>query len=582
MQVLILALVPIYAFSATVVTPKGEMLAATRVEDKAKKTDGVDQSAVDVPVRQRVNGSTPTGWVQIGTPPKWIYLIFDTGSDKLVAKTWDTVSKELSTVDGGLDGEVVPSTRLYDHNSSSSYHRRYIADPETKKLVPDRSAITYGSGTAITDVGSDTITVGQRTLENFTLMEITKDSLTLLHTSQGIAGILGLQHMKNQSLGHSLFSRLRDAGMMTSFGYCRGSDNNGTMIWGDTATEGTAMDVVGEMHWAVKLGDVKIMNASASLMAKRGSASKVGAGGMAWPFSDSKDDDHDSGDTFSDDFDMSGDDHHEVDLSVLKDTCAGNGCIGILDTGSNIIAAPSKVVQAITAKVDVHPDCSNFDTLPPISMVFGGMSVVIQPRGYVMKVPMPTMPVDGDDDGMLRGDDSALRTIQQHGEVENAGLTQKEIVDAAAEQWRAAFRRLKSRGVDLMDQLNDVLSRLKNHTTAPQFLCMPAVVPLDKDTQNGPLWVVGTPLLDSYYARWSFAKNATSPQIHLKKVEDAAVCKEPGDAVSSSRVLLRKDSDHGDAHKTAPRSSGSSNSMVIERKIEDIAYPHWAKSLMTV
>jgi hypothetical protein len=558
------------------------MLADAGVQGKTTKAVGDDQS-VDVPVRQQVNGSTPTGWVQIGTPPKWIYLIFDTGSDKLVAKTWDTVSKELSAVDGGIEGDVVPSVRLYDHNSSSSYHRRYAADPDTHKLVPERSAITYGSGTAITDVGADTITVGQRTLDNFTLMEITRDSLSLLHTSQGIAGILGLQHMKNRSLGHSLFSRLRDAGKMTSFGYCRGKGNNGTMIWGDDSTEGTAMDVLGEMHWAVKLGDVKIANAS-SLLATGGRSSKAGTGEWkAWPFSDDSDQDNDE--PPFDDFDMGGDREQEtIDFSVLEGTCADNSCIGILDTGSNIIAAPSKVVKALNAKLDVSPDCSNFDELPPISVVFGGMSVVVQPRGYVMKVPMPDVAPEGSDDGMLSGGDgdagSALRTVNKHGDVEQAGLAQKEIVDAAAERWRAAFRQLKkNNGVDLIDQLNDVLSRLRNHTTAPQFLCMPALVPLDKTTQHGPLWVVGTPLLDSYYARWSFATGATNPQIHLKKLSDAAVCKEPGDAASSSRVMRKDQNHHSDAHKKKSHQSGYT---VIERKIEDIAYPHWAKNLMKV
>merc|ERR1719271_1782381 len=62
---------------------------------------------------QLVNGSTPTGWMEMGTPPKYLLVIFDTGSDKLVAKTWDTVSSELSSVDQGIQGMVQPSALIY-------------------------------------------------------------------------------------------------------------------------------------------------------------------------------------------------------------------------------------------------------------------------------------------------------------------------------------------------------------------------------------------------------------------------------------------------------------------------------------
>merc|ERR1719335_1299043 len=152
---------------------------------------------------------------------------------------------------------------IYDHNASSSYHRKFMSGPDGTQR-PMQSSITYGSGTAITDVGTENVLVGNRSLDNFTLMEITADSLQLLHTSKGIAGVLGLQHMQNQSLGHSLFSRMRDADMLSSFGYCRGSGNNGTFIWGDDSTEGTEIEVIGRMHWAMKLMEVKVPSGDAS------------------------------------------------------------------------------------------------------------------------------------------------------------------------------------------------------------------------------------------------------------------------------------------------------------------------------
>merc|ERR1719337_366643 len=152
---------------------------------------------------------------------------------------------------------VLPSRLIYDHNASSSYHAKFIEGPHGE-MRPMQSAITYGSGTAVTDVGTENVLVGDRTLDNFTIMEITADSLQLLHTSKGIAGVLGLQHMKNKSLGNSLFSRMRDADLLDSFGYCRGTGNNGTFIWGDNSNEGTELDVIGQMHWAMKLGNISV------------------------------------------------------------------------------------------------------------------------------------------------------------------------------------------------------------------------------------------------------------------------------------------------------------------------------------
>merc|ERR1711918_131349 len=131
-----------------------------------------------------------------------------------------------------------------NHNTSSTYQRKFMKDKKTNKSVPARSQIAYGSGAAITDEGNDTVRIGHFKLDNFSLSEITADSLQMLHTKKGISGVLGLQHMKNKSLGRSLFSRMRDAGMFTAFGYCRGKGDNGTFIWGDTSKEGDEIKVL--------------------------------------------------------------------------------------------------------------------------------------------------------------------------------------------------------------------------------------------------------------------------------------------------------------------------------------------------
>mmetsp|Transcript_26720 Transcript_26720/g.46310 ORF Transcript_26720/g.46310 Transcript_26720/m.46310 type:complete len:826 (+) Transcript_26720:75-2552(+) len=565
--------------------------------------------------RQPTNGSTPTGWIQLGTPPKWLLTIFDTGSDKLVAKTWDTVSTELATMDQGISGMVLPADSIYNHGNSSSYRPRLMPDPLTGKLEPMQSQISYGSGTAFTDEGNETVLVGGQSLENFSLSEVTADTLSLLHTKKGVSGVLGLQHMKNQSLGSSLFSRMRDMGLMTGFGYCRGKNNSGTFIWNDQSTEGVEIPVVGEMHWAVALGGVKVnaseTQASASLLGKREKSGRKR--GRAWPFSDdSSNGDADAAATGGDggsfgsdgsngDADPFAEDEEapEVDLDQLAPhLCPDFKCTAILDTGSNIIAGPTEALKGLTSLVNVKSDCSNFEQLPDISMTLGHVPVVVKPAGYVMKLTLPKIS-DGwmddsdstdagegspgtsgnsksagdgsfggeaaensaggdvadswggsnsagswsdDSNGGVRGVHSKqkmgleingpmLPGLHEHGQdFRIAGLAQgaggrarKSRERQAARQWEAFFAHaVKEYGVDLRTALHNVVPRV--NLTDVTEVCMPALVPLDKKTKFGPLWVVGTPLLETTYARWSWHRNQESPSIHLKALGEAKVC----------------------------------------------------------
>jgi hypothetical protein len=558
---------------AAVLSPTGDIVTARETQQNKM---GVQ---ADGSFRQLTNGSTPTGWIQVGTPKKWLYVIFDTGSDKLVAKTWESVASELSSIDQGVDGMFMPSEKIYNHETSTSYHRKLVMDPETKKEVPKQSSITYGSGSAITDEGTETVLVGNRNLSNYTIMEITQDSLQLLHTSKGIAGVLGLQHMKNKSLGNSLFSRMRDAGLLTSFGYCRDNGNNGTFIWADQTTEGHEMEVVGQMHWAVKLGDVHVdvnitdAKKPASLFSKRDEPSDANEGDDATihGVAETSDGKADVDDVAWNEFGGDGSEEEisdpAADMLVLKDTCANNSCTAILDTGSNIIAGPSSVMKSITSLVNVKPDCSNFDTLPVITMNFGGLPVKIHPSGYVMKVPMP----EGGMGGMGGGGD---------GEHEG-GLSEKHASSARAatgQRWKEVFDRLyKNYDIDLRDAVRKLVKQV--NSTVPEFLCMSALVPLDKHTSFGPLYVVGTPLLDAYYARWSFEKNATSPKIHLQALEDANVCKffKENDHLGDSVPGLMRRQTTREVVTSRIRNRGPT-----ERFPEEIAYPHWARSLLHV
>lgn len=522
------------------------------------------------PIRQAVKGSTPTGSIEIGTPPIAVEMIFDTGSDKLVAKTWDTVKHELQMVDASIDNEVIPTDKIYNHNSSSTYTAEFTN--KDGRRLPKRSQITYGSGFAITEEGHDTVTVGTRTLSDFPVSEITADSLTVLHNSDGTAGVLGLQHMKNRSLGESVFTRLRAASMMSAFGYCRSSNNSGTFIWGDAATDGNPLEVIGQIHWAVTLGNFSTHGPgqdAGSTLAERHQQSGFIVDG---------DDDRDTNGASM--FKWISDSNH-VDLqSKLGETtaanlgseaaiCPNNECVAIIDTGSNILAGPSLRVASLKRTLRMSNDCSNLHTLPSVNFQLGGFPISIPGSALVMKVKLPALfPLN-----------KSHSFMEEHARLNVSSSSHwASVVETIPEAYR----------IDVREMLDaSPLDRLKLLLHGGTF-CVPALVALDKMTTKGPLWVIGTPLFERYYTRWAWPPHAPSPTIYLEELNKAASCQQGNLTDERSTTILNEEASARGQNLMRTEQHSHSHTAVAatlqptQLEFAQIRYPHWAKSLSNV
>merc|ERR1719356_27237 len=154
--------------------------------------------------------------------------------------------------------------------------------------------------------------------------------------------------------------------------------------------------------------------------------------------------------------------------------------------------------------------------------------------------------------------------------------------------WYKLVKTLYSqRGVDLSHAMHDVSIRDLMHSDQ---LCMPALVPLNAKTAIGKLWVVGTPLFEQYYARWSWGKDEEAPSIFLADKHVAKACADTaaqtssslsettglGDAKESSGLLRRQHP--GKPAEFIEKSTGVQQRPVL-REITDIKYPYWAKAL---
>jgi hypothetical protein len=63
--------------------------------------------------------------------------------------------------------------------------------------------------------------------------------------------------------------------------------------------------------------------------------------------------------------------------------CGKDGCQAVVDTGSSVLMASPPMAAALEKALDVHENCSNFDTLPTLGFTFEGKTFTLSPEEYV-------------------------------------------------------------------------------------------------------------------------------------------------------------------------------------------------------
>jgi len=614
------------------------------------------QAPLVLPYRQEVNGSTPTGTISVGTPSKKILMIFDTGSDVLLAKTWSTIEREVYSIDAGINGLVEPSQTIYNSNTSSTYEVAL-----DKRGNAAHGFIQYGSGMASTMEGRDNVRIGDNMLlQNFSISEIMQDTLSMLHDASGTSGVLGLQHMKNRTYGESLFTRARDAGLMTAVGYCCNADmTGGTFIWADSSGEGSAVPVVGQIHWAVPLANVDLVGGRINLTAKKTITAvaeseeaiveeappKVQSKSKSKPMpvdsaieADS-DDDADISiliagaagaagkpalafDHLLETFTGAKVDQLPVDpigedsTPVTFPLCPPGGCSVVIDTGSNIIAMPQNTLSAMNKLLKVSPDCSNVEDLPTLNLQLGKVNVTLPPSSYVMKIIMPSMDgFDGMDgtDSMAGVDSAHLKDVAPHATMAEGAIAMEDEAALVAKVDRYLGMIKRKYHLDIKEALKYVENPMDQLLNSSTF-CMSSFVALDASTSVGQLWILGTPLFNQYYTRWSWDMDDASPTLFVQKIEESHTCNPSLNTVSNGRAaasettaggaggntmvvleegvkesskakkIIRSESksEIKDAKEEQKMAAGKAKMKIRELHPHEISYPHWASTIKEV
>jgi hypothetical protein len=197
----------------------------------------------------------------------------------------------------------------------------------------------------------------------------------------------------------------------------RGSGAPGWMTWGPVATpEEQAKSfarapVIGQHHWGVKMTDIRTKGT------KKGGP---GSGGIC-----------------------------------------SDGCAAIVDSGTSLIAAPTKYLQMLSQVVPpINEDCSNLHELPTLLFELGDATFRLPPRAYVMKI-------EGD---MLE----------------------------AKSVWDVLFFKPK---------------------VYHQKICIPAFMQMDMMSQQGPVWIMGMPFFRYYYTTFDRKKQELRFAEATKKCE---------------------------------------------------------------
>lgn len=285
------------------------------------------------------------GSVNIGSPAQQFALAFDTGSGNLLIP-----SKSCNSI-------ACLSHRPYDESASVTSKPIHRFDLAAGQAPPDdgmgreQAQISIGTGTAkgLLDVDRVCLDSGETVCVESGLIEateMTEEPFNLLPYD----GVLGLGLTASSlDMRFNLMGNIAEAGVLK---------RNMFAIWIAKQDDGEDSEIT--------FGSLD--------------ENRVGSNLMWLPISDTK-----SGmfQAKLNDYSIK---HKKLGL------CGSKGCQVAFDTGTNVLAGPSRIVTPILEQLAIDKDCSNYADLPLLGFHFGEYEVNIEPADYVEKEGTSCLP----------------------------------------------------------------------------------------------------------------------------------------------------------------------------------------------
>eukprot|EP00397_Hematodinium_sp_SG-2012_P049441 GEMP01057019.1.p1 GENE.GEMP01057019.1~~GEMP01057019.1.p1 ORF type:complete len:417 (+),score=73.96 GEMP01057019.1:34-1284(+) len=203
----------------------------------------------------------------------------------------------------------------------------------------------FGSGPVVSMQAYEKVQVGLMETDKQVFWEIVDHHIQVLEFAK-FSAIVGIGHSYPPTNTENTLLMNYD---VEEFSVCLENKDAapGWLLWGPTMTTAkrddimVSVEVVGKMHWGVKMKDVMI-----------------------------------------------------GDKKIL---CGDGHCGAIVDSGTSLIAAPASHLEAIEASGlldDIKEDCSNLDSLPVLHFTLGEHEFHLPPKAYVMQIKGAVLEAD--------------------------------------------------------------------------------------------------------------------------------------------------------------------------------------------
>jgi hypothetical protein len=264
------------------------------------------------------------GTVEIGTPKQSFEVVFDSGSGNLIVPSSDC-SSEACVAHVRYNFAESPSGRIVSCN------------PSEEPQLDDRVTITFGTGTVWGRCVEDQICLGTVCYPGSFIASVYESKNPFV--SYNFDGVLGLALPRvSRDSQFNTMERLKATERLhqTIFAVFLSSADSqqevSEVTFGSIKTSHMASDLHwvpvsrDTGYWEVQISDITI-------------------------------------------------DNHPQNLCV--------DCYVAVDTGTSELAGPAPIVQELSIRLDVQPDCANYHELPHLGFVVNGQILNLQPDEYV-------------------------------------------------------------------------------------------------------------------------------------------------------------------------------------------------------